>query len=94
MTIETAIVYLDEPPAGWFVLEVMRCDGNPRGRDWTALMIDVDPDELKPVPAISRHCSMSTPRIIVPGSARLASVGFVSPASTGTGMPHGRLLRT
>jgi hypothetical protein len=47
MTIETAIEYLDEPPAGWFVLEVMRCDGNPRGRDWTALMIDVDPDELK-----------------------------------------------
>ena len=43
MTIETN----DRPPAGWFVLDVMRRDENPRGRDWTALMVDVDPDELK-----------------------------------------------
>jgi hypothetical protein len=42
-----AVKYLDQPPAGWFVLEVMRTDEDPRGRDWTALMVDVDPDELK-----------------------------------------------
>lgn len=38
---------LERPPAGWFVLDVMRSGENQRGRDWTALMIDVDPDELK-----------------------------------------------
>jgi hypothetical protein len=42
----TAIEYLDRPPAGWFVLDVMpRVDG--RSRDWSALMVDVDPDDLK-----------------------------------------------
>jgi hypothetical protein len=39
--------YLAQPPAGWFVLDVMRNDENPHGCDWTALMIDVDPEELK-----------------------------------------------
>jgi hypothetical protein len=29
-----------------FVL-IVRQDENPRGRDWTALMVDVDPDDLK-----------------------------------------------
>jgi hypothetical protein len=43
----TAVKYLDLPPADWFVLDVMRCDENPRGRDWAALMVDVDPDQLK-----------------------------------------------
>jgi hypothetical protein len=38
---------LDQPPAAWFVLDVMRRDQNPRGRDWSALMVDVDPEELK-----------------------------------------------
>jgi hypothetical protein len=37
--------YLDRLPADWFVLEVMpQKDG---GQDWTALVIDVDPDDLK-----------------------------------------------
>lgn len=39
------IQYLDHPPTGWFILDVMKVDG--RGRDWSALMIDVDPDDLK-----------------------------------------------
>jgi hypothetical protein len=40
--------YLDQPPVGWFVLEVCRRDEKRRGLgDWSALMIDVDPDELK-----------------------------------------------
>jgi hypothetical protein len=37
----TEIEYLDRPPAGWFVLEKVR------GRNWVALMIDVDPAALK-----------------------------------------------
>jgi hypothetical protein len=36
---------LERPPAGWFVLGVMR--KVQRGRDWVALMIDVEPDDLK-----------------------------------------------
>ena len=34
--------YLDRPPPGWFVLDVMRAKA--RSRHWTALMLDVDPD--------------------------------------------------
>jgi hypothetical protein len=41
----TAIEYLDRPPAGWFVLDVMR--SGERKRDWVALMVDVHPDDLK-----------------------------------------------
>jgi hypothetical protein len=37
--------YLDRVPAGWFVLDVMRKE--PRKWDWAALVIDVDPDDLK-----------------------------------------------
>jgi hypothetical protein len=37
----TEIEYLDRPPAGWFVLEIMKV----RGRNWVALMIDVDPKQ-------------------------------------------------
>ena len=40
-----AIEYLDRPPSGWFVLDVMRREE--KGRDWAALMVDVDPDDLK-----------------------------------------------
>jgi hypothetical protein len=40
----TAIEYLDPPP-GWFVLDVMRRES--RKWDWSALMVDVDPDDLK-----------------------------------------------
>jgi hypothetical protein len=39
------VKYADTPPAGWFVLDVMRTAS--RGRDWAALMIDVDSDDLK-----------------------------------------------
>jgi hypothetical protein len=41
MTVE----YHDRPEPGWFVLDVMRKES--RKRDWVALMIDVDPDDLK-----------------------------------------------
>jgi len=40
----TAIEFLDRPPTGWFVLDVMRFEA--RKRNWVALMIDVDPDDL------------------------------------------------
>ena len=39
----TAIEYLDRPPPGWFVLDVMRKESC--GWDWVALTIDVDPDD-------------------------------------------------
>jgi hypothetical protein len=42
----TAREYLDRPPRGWFALDVLK-DGNPRKWDWTALMVDVHPDDLK-----------------------------------------------
>ena len=38
------IEYLDRPPAGWFVLDVMRKEW--RKWDWVALMIDVHPDDF------------------------------------------------
>jgi hypothetical protein len=41
----TAKEYLDRPPPGWFVLEIMQ--QRLRGRDWVALVIDVDPEELR-----------------------------------------------
>jgi hypothetical protein len=42
-----AIKYLDQPPPTgfWFVLDVVkRKEGS---REWSALMVDVDPDDLK-----------------------------------------------
>jgi hypothetical protein len=45
--VKPKVEHLEQPPADWFVLDVMRSDQNPRGRDWSALMISVDPDELK-----------------------------------------------
>jgi len=47
----TAIEYVDRPPAGWFVLDVLR--KGERKWDWCALMIDVDHDDLK-------HCWCKT----------------------------------
>ena len=39
------IKYLDRPPSGWFALDVMR--EKARKRNWIALLVDVDPDNLK-----------------------------------------------
>jgi hypothetical protein len=38
------IEIVDRPPSGWFALDVVR---RARKRDWVALMIDVNPDDLK-----------------------------------------------
>jgi hypothetical protein len=39
---------LDQPQAGWFILDVVRQHGeNAHCRDWAALMIDVDPGDLR-----------------------------------------------
>jgi hypothetical protein len=35
----------DKPPAGWFALDVMK--KRERKWDWVALMVDVDPADLK-----------------------------------------------
>jgi hypothetical protein len=48
----TMIEYLDQPPPGWFALDVMKA-GSGRKWDWCALMIDVHPDQLK-------HCLCKT----------------------------------
>ena len=42
---QTKIEYLDRPPSDWFVLDVMRKEQ--RKWDWIALMVNVDPDDLK-----------------------------------------------
>jgi hypothetical protein len=39
--------YLHRPPAGWFVLRVMRTDSKQGKRDWVALMMDKDPKEVR-----------------------------------------------
>ena len=46
--------YLDRPAPGWFALDVMR--EKPRKWDWVALMVDVDPDDLK-------HCACDFPAL-------------------------------
>jgi hypothetical protein len=45
--------YLDSPPPGWFPLSICK-QGPGRKWDWTALMVDVHPDELK-----HYHCGVS-----------------------------------
>lgn len=49
------IEYLDRPPAGeWFPLDVMpENEHDRRSRSWIALMVDVEPDDLK-------HCYCKT----------------------------------
>jgi hypothetical protein len=55
-----AAKYLDKPPAGWFVLDVMRKgDLHQRGRprnEWVALLIDCDPDLYR-----ARQCDLRSP---------------------------------
>ncbi len=50
--------FRDRPPAGWFVLGVMR--QRKRGWDWAALMIDVDPDDY-PHRTASAECWVRIP---------------------------------
>ena len=48
---------LNTPPAGWFILDIMR-RGEGRKWDWVALMIDVDPDDVEKLPRLraARQC--------------------------------------
>jgi hypothetical protein len=41
----TAKEYLDRPPPGWFVLDIMK--RRSRSWDWSALVIDIDPEDLR-----------------------------------------------
>jgi len=61
----TAIEYLDRPPSGWFVLDVMRKEW--RKWDWVALMIDVHPDDF-----LSRKRDPTAPScwVLIPGKHR------------------------
>ena len=54
MSVET----VDQPPAGWFPLDVMKPGDNSRKWDWVGLLIDVHPDELK-------HCRCTLARLYV-----------------------------
>jgi hypothetical protein len=38
-----ALEWVERPPAGWFVLDVMRREACKW--DWVALMVDIDPDD-------------------------------------------------
>ena len=54
--------FLDRPPAGWFVLDVMKAEA--RKSDWCALMIDVPPDdfrERRPGALRARECWVRIP---------------------------------
>jgi hypothetical protein len=55
----TAIEYVDRPPAGWVVLDVMRKSA--RKWDWVAAMIDVDPDDFRERRAEGRFCWVRIP---------------------------------
>jgi hypothetical protein len=84
MTLE----YLDRSVPGWFALDVMR--QKPRKRDWVALMVDVDPDDLK-------HCACDFPALfyvhIDPEIVWRANAGSVSLVSTGTRRARGTLCK-
>ena len=53
----TPIEYLDRPPAGWFVLSVVK----QRGGDWIALMINTDPDDFHAWRGPTRECWVRIP---------------------------------
>jgi hypothetical protein len=54
-----SLQFLDLPPPGWFVLGVMKKDS--RGWDWVALMVDVDPDEIRTKGRTFRECWVPVP---------------------------------
>jgi hypothetical protein len=61
---KSAIEYLDRPPPGWFVLDVMKRQS--WKWDWCALLIDVDPDTDK-----FKHCyNCKTAWLRIPGKHR------------------------
>ena len=81
------IPFADSPPAGWSVLDVMRTTS--RKWDWTALMIDVDPEDLK-------NCACKFPALFYvhpkeyrPGQRTARHAGFAFLASTGMQMQRG-----
>ena len=82
------IEYLDRPPPGWFVLDVMRKE-SPKW-DWAALMVDVHPDDLK-------NCACDFPALFYvhpkeyrPVSAKHSTMGPRSGEAQGQGCRLGR----
>ena len=60
--------YLDRAPPGGPTLDVMR--QHPRKRDWVALMVSVDPNDLKHCTcATFQHCFMFIRTTIGPETA-------------------------
>ena len=58
LPIMTAREYIDSPPPGWFVLDVMQRELD--GQDWVALMIDTDPDDFQ-ARRSARQCWLNIP---------------------------------
>jgi hypothetical protein len=87
----TAIEYLDRVPAGWFVLDVMRKET--RKWDWVALVIDVNPDDLKNCACDFPALFMFTPKSIAPVNVKHGSNGLAFRESTGIRTPLLTLLR-
>jgi len=58
LPIMTAREYIDGPPPGWFVLDVMQRELD--GQDWVALLIDTDPDDLQ-ARRSARQCWVNIP---------------------------------
>jgi hypothetical protein len=85
----TAIEYVERPPAGWFALDVMRTRS--RKWDWVALMVDIDPDDLKNCACDFPALFLYTPTTIGRGNASRISFGFASKASTEAGTPRAML---
>jgi hypothetical protein len=88
----TKIEYLDRPPSGWFPLDVMMA--TPRKWDWCALMVDVDPDDLK-------HCVVEFPALFYvhpdnyrPGEGKRSNDLFAFRGSIGLRMLLGLRWRT
>jgi hypothetical protein len=52
--------YLDRPPPGWFVLDVMPSHKRQDG-DWSALLVDLDPDDPGICPWQRRDCWFRIP---------------------------------
>jgi hypothetical protein len=79
--------YLEQPPADWFELDVMRSGarGTTGPHSWSTSI----PTISRIAPANSRRCSMSIPRNIALETVRHSSAGLGLPASIEAGQPPG-----
>jgi hypothetical protein len=84
---------LDRPPPGWFAVDVMRRNDT-RKWDWVALMIDVDPDDLKSCTCDFPARFYVHPKEYRPEGRQHANAGLSFLASTGIAKRHGKPFAT